>query len=125
MKIPADWAQYDDEEGTFAFFDTTHWTGNLRVTPIIADNSDSLKRYIDHEYNNSPNRIKVDDFKCVSYVKRIDRGGDKQTLYFWVFGKSEFIFVCSFTIDTKNEDTSVNKKEIDKVEKIIKSIKIP
>ena len=130
MKIPPNWSEYDDEEGTYAFFDTSHWTGNFRVTPLKIDgpdNSDSLKNYIDDDYNKNkdlnPVRSKVNDFNCVSYSKRIDQDGDKQTLYYWVLGKPGFIFICTYTVDTKNEDTADNKAELSKVEKIINSLK--
>ena len=45
--LPADWDEYDDEEeDTYAFFNSNSWTGNLRISPfrwMLVANSDDDK----------------------------------------------------------------------------------
>lgn len=46
--LPENWEEYEtDEINTNAFFDTTKWTGNLRITPfdyVITDSKEFLEK---------------------------------------------------------------------------------
>lgn len=44
-------------------------------------------------------------------------------MYYWVTGIQNNIFLCTFSIDKKDEATSRNKAELSIVEEVIKSIK--
>ena len=41
VKLPENWAEYDDAENTYAFFNTEKWSGNLRITHFRWQNTDA------------------------------------------------------------------------------------
>ena len=62
-------------------------------------------------------------FLTVLTIKK-DLLEDDLVIYYWAAGKKDNLFICSFTIDKKQEQTEQNKTELSIVEDIIKSIKI-
>ena len=129
-KIPSHWAEYDDgEDGTFAFFNTSKWTGNLRITPVHIGNStespsDKLKRLIDEEVedNQGASKINVGGYDCAHY-KNINTTSE-QLVFYWTTGKHNTLLICSFTIDTDEESSSQTEYELETVRQIISSIEI-
>jgi hypothetical protein len=132
LTLPENWEEYnDDVEGTSAFFNTKNWTGNLRITPIKWENledpnEDKAAKYLAQELKNNENstRIKIGDFECAHYRKDVLQDGEDLVIYYWITGKKNIVFICSFTIDKKQELTLENEAEIRLVQNIIKSIKI-
>ncbi len=74
-KIPTYWAEYDDDdEGTYAFFNTEIWTGNLRITPAILGHdteapNDKFKNLIEGEIKDNEGAIKtyIGNYECAHY----------------------------------------------------------
>lgn len=132
LTLPANWEEYNDgEEGTYAFFNTTIWTGNLRISPfrwteVIDPNEDKAGQFIKEELssNEGATQIMLGDLNCVQYKKDILQDKDELLMYYWVTGKNESLFICSFTINKKDEQTKQNISELKIVEDIIKSIQI-
>lgn len=131
LSLPVNWSEYDDEEeNTYAFFNTSFWTGNLRITPYkLAEPVEPGKvgQFIEDELSNNEGstRIILGDLDCVFYKKDLPQDEEDDLLiYYWVGVRNENIFICSFTINKKEEKTKENILELQVVKDIIKSIQI-
>lgn len=132
LTLPADWEEYDDgEEDTYTFFNSKSWTGNFRVTPfrwtnVVEPNEDKAAKFIAEEVteNKGATKIKIGDFECAHYKRDIQQDGDKLVIYYWATGKKNNLFMCSFAIDKKKEQSKQSKSELLIVQNIIKSIKL-
>lgn len=125
MELPNNWSEYEDEEGTFAFFNTYRWTGNFRITPMrwMKDGEHKASQYIRNEALENEGAIltKIRDWETAFYTKGLDDGN---FMYYWVTGEGNTIFLCSFTIDKTFLNTQEHKEELLIVEDILKSIRI-
>jgi len=131
LTLPNGWSEYEDEEGTYAFFNVKHWTGNFRITPFKWEQTnnpgdDKAGKYILGELNDNEGaiEIKVGAFSCAHFKKSIIQDTGEFVIYYWITGQGNNLFICSFTIDKKQEETRENKSELEKVAQIIKSIRI-
>lgn len=133
LMLPVDWEEYEDtetDEGTYAFFNSKEWTGNFRITSFrwtsIGDSSDPAAKYINEELNENKGatKTKFGDLDCVHYKKDLLQEGEELVIYYWLVGRNDNLFVCSFTIEKRQQETEHNKAEIGVVEEVIKSIKI-
>lgn len=121
------WAEYDDEhDSTHAFWNEVEasWTGNFRITafqwPDLRDsNEDKANQYIASEIleNIGAQKIKLGDYDC-GYYKKESQDGDNQVIYYWITGKQNDIFICTFSIDKKQETMPVNERELISVQKM-------
>lgn len=119
--LPDDWIEYEleDEKNTNGFFDTSGWTGNLRVTPlnIKTDNPiEFIKQELTDTNSKEQNWIKI---KVFSYSV----GSDDLWIYYWYLIENSKVYICSFTIDIDNKETEKNHRELLKVETILKTLK--
>jgi len=125
IKLPENWSEYEDEEGTAAFFNTVKWSGNLRITPLrIGDAEiDKTPASVSSINNDNSNAIiiKLGDWDAAFYKKE---SSDVCTTFYWTMGTTNFWFVCSFTIDIDFLNTEINAEELIVVEEILGSIKI-
>jgi hypothetical protein len=132
LTLPANWDEYDDgEDDTYAFFNSKSWTGNFRITPFrwtqVKDSKDDkAAKFIAEELAENDGAVKkrLGDFECAYYKKELKQDGDSLVVYHWAVGKKDNLFICSFTINKDQEFTKQNKTEFQRVEDIIKSIKI-
>jgi hypothetical protein len=129
LSLPVNWEEYDaEEENTYAFFNASSWTGNLRITPLrLTEPVDPAKieEFIEDELSNNEGatRVMLGNLDCAFYKKDfLQDGEDDLLIYYWVGGKNENIFICSFTISKKEEGTKQNSIELKIVEDIIRSI---
>ena len=129
MTIPADWEEFDDDDGTYTFFNSKVWTGNFRVTPFRwtkADDQyqDKASKYITSELtaNKEASKIILGNYNCIHYKKSLTENNEEIVVYYWMTGEKNKLVLCSFAIDKKQEDTSQNESELQKVQNIIKSI---
>jgi hypothetical protein len=132
LTLPKEWAEYDDEvEDTYAFFNTENWTGNFRITPFrfelpTESSEDKAYQFILDEIteNEAATEIKIGDFPCAFYKQdSVGNLGDL-VIYYWIIGRMNNLFTCSFTIDKKQEFTNENEAILETVRNIIRSIKI-
>jgi hypothetical protein len=47
---------------------------------------------------------------------------DELVIYYWVLGKNNCVFLCSFSIDSKNDGTPSNETELAIIVNVIESI---
>ena len=133
LALPTDWEEYDDNdtEDTYAFFNSKKWAGNFRITPfrwtdVVDPDEDKAGEFIAEELqeNKIATKIKLGDFNCAYYKEDLLQEGNDQVIYYWMAGKKDNLFVCSFTINKDQEHTDYTKAEINIVQDIIKSIQI-
>ena len=132
LTIPEYWEEYDDgDEDTYSFFNTMKWSGNFRITSFrwldIEDpNEDKAAQYISDELTeyNQAIKLKIGNLECAYYKKDFQQENKNLLIYYWTTGTKNDLFLCSFTIDKNQEQTEENKKELQIVLDIIKSIKI-
>ena len=122
IALPENWAEYDDEKNTNAFFDTTDWTGNLRITPIKIDPKKG-KELLETEINSF--KGKAEKFRTQNGFDglRYSEKSESDFIYYWYLIVKDKMFICSFTINFTEKATKKNETEITKVTKIIESIK--
>ena len=128
--LPVDWEEYDDgEEGTYAFFNSKSWTGNLRITPIrwenIADPAeDKAEIFIKKRLANNKQavRIKLGEWDCVHYKQEVNEDNQSFVVYYWETGKIDSILICSFAINKVREGSKANRAELILVQQMIRSI---
>jgi hypothetical protein len=126
VKLPKNWAEYEDEKDTFAFFNTDEWTGNLRITPMTFTNKEEEKKaekYIKEEAieNNGAVITKVREWEAAFYTKSLSDGN---FMYYWVTGIGNQIFICSFTTDQGFLNTKKHEEELLIVKDILNSLQI-
>jgi len=119
--LPDNWNEYDleNEKNTNGFFDTSEWTGNLRVT--------CLNFQIDNPYDFIKNELAETDFTELAWDKirgfHYSEASDDLYIYYWYLIENKKIYVCSFTIDVENKETDKNRNEFVKMEGILKTLK--
>lgn len=124
--LPDNWSEYDDDEGTYAFFNTDKWSGNLRITPNKWENSsdpDIARAIIAGELKSNPKAVatKIGNWDAAFYSQK---GSDETLNYFWTTGTQNFIFICSFSVNIAFLGTDAHDKELCIVEKILCNIEI-
>lgn len=120
IMLPEKWAEYEDDENVNAFFDTENWTGNLRIT-VIEVNKNIDDNYIEEEFKSRPKAKKIITQNSLTGLKYTEESQDG-LMYYWQIFHENKLFICSFILNPEN-DNNLNKTEIEKVEKIIYSIK--
>ena len=129
LTLPDHWDEYDDgDEGTFAFFDTKNYSGNLRITPFHWENAkpgeNKAAQYINEETDENEGAIgiKIGNDHGVHYKKDIIQDGEELVIYYWCIGENSDIYICSFTIDKIKEHTTGNETALTIVQNILASI---
>ena len=87
MKLPDEWEEYeDDNEGTYAFFNTKSWSGNLRITPLRISNADNnmvvefLKSEL--EKNEGALQINIEKHTIVSFKTYSTQNAKEFVIYY-------------------------------------------
>ncbi|RQO74415.1 hypothetical protein DBR43_03200 [Pedobacter sp. KBW06] len=127
------WEEYDDDDSTHAFWHETEtsWTGNFRITAFQWPNTnaphvDKAYEYITTEIaeNAGAQRIILGQNDCAYYKKESQQDGVANVVYYWITGKQNDIFICTFTIDKVQESMLINERELTSIQSMITSIKI-
>jgi hypothetical protein len=126
LELPANWAEYDDEDNVSAFFNTEQWSGNLRITALrwpTDTEIDKTSEYIASELNDNAGAIctKLGEMDAAFYTKE---AANDCIIYYWVTGKENNLFLCSFTIDKSFFNTARNTEELTIVENMLNTLKV-
>jgi hypothetical protein len=117
--LPENWSEYEsDEKNTNAFFDTTNWTGNLRITPLNYYIKNP-KEYL--EKNKIEKKAELFDWKNIQGIYFVDNSSNNEINY-WFIIENNRLFICSFFIGQLNGKEEI-EKELNKVEIILKTLK--
>lgn len=119
--LPDNWSEYglEDEKNTNGFFDTSGWTGNLRITPLNLK-TDNPTEFIKQELTDT-NIIELNWEKIEAFS--YSEPSNDLWIYYWYLIENLKIYICSFTIDSDNTETVKNRRELIKVENILKTLK--
>ena len=124
IELPENWAEYDDEKNVNAFFNTSEWTGNLRITPLKVDRNESAE-FLKKELERPSGKVKPFKTKTGFEGLRYSENGNKdEFMYYWFIIANEKMFICSFTIDLDKKDTKENQMELTILTEIVSSIKL-
>lgn len=133
LLLPEDWEEYNEsgnEEG-YTFFNSNNWSGNFRVTPYRWTDTDSntenkAKEFVSEQLieNEGAILLKIGVFDCAHFQIETVQNVNQLVVYFWVLGKDNFLFMCSFTTRKSTDSSKGNKSELDVVQGIIRSITI-
>lgn len=123
IQLPKNWEEYEDEKNTDAFFNTTEWTGNLRLTPITIDQTKSVQLLKNEAASLNGKAILFTTKSGFEGLKFTEENGEDYMYYWYVYAKDK-MFICSFTIDTNQKDSNKNKEELLLVSGIINSLKL-
>ena len=129
IQLPENWSEYDDDDenqNTYAFFNSKQWSGNLRISFIHwkgTSNKDKANNYIQSELLENENVciIKINDRNAAFYSKE---SVDNNLIYFWITGAKNNLFICSFTVDKSHLETDSHTRELGVVEQILHSIEV-
>jgi len=108
-----------DEKNTNGFFDTSEWTGNLRITPLNIQ-VDRPSEFIKSELTDTDyEELTWDKIKAFYFSET----SDDLYIYYWYLIENLKIYICSFTIDIEIKETDKNHTELVKIEDILKTLK--
>ena len=123
MMIPSEWEEYDDEEGTYAFFDPNEWKGNFRITPFQFErNVDETT--IENLLNKPFSKIIAGDKICLYYIEEIKSEDEHSIMYNWYFYLFTYMFISTFTINYGDKNSDKTKAELSKIISMINSLKL-
>jgi hypothetical protein len=119
--LPDNWSEYEleDEKNTNGFFDTSGWTGNLRVTPLTIKIDNPIEFIKSELTDTNAKEQNWDKIKAFSYSE----ASDDLWVYYWYLIENSKVYICSFTIDIDHKETEKNRRELLKVEAILKTLK--
>ena len=100
MNYPASWSEFEDEEGSFLFYNPICWTGNFRISAYRGNTSDfgmeSLKREV--KENGAGTQIQnLNGIPCVYRKEPLVENGGRYTVHYWLAGMEDVVFECTFT----------------------------
>jgi hypothetical protein len=118
LEYPASWAEFEDTEDTFLFYNPNKWNGNFRISAFRDSAKDYANQCISWELKNNPTstKIKVGEWECAYSAETFQEEGAWYTTHIWVTGKDDLSFECSFTVVKGEERTPA--------EEIIQTLKI-
>ena len=94
---------------------TLHWENRLGEDA----SAKLVARHV--QQNEGAVLIKMERFDCAHYKVITEDQGGELVMYYWVFGKDNHLFICTFTTDKQQE---LDKTSLLEVEGIIRSIRI-
>ena len=118
LEYPSSWAEFEDSEGTFLFYNPNKWCGNFRISAYKDAAKDYARQCIAYELKENPTStaVKVGVWDCAYSAETFQEEGAWYTTHIWVTGKGDLSFECSFTVAKGGERTPA--------EEIIRSLHI-
>ena len=119
IKLPENWSEYEtDEKNTNAFFDTTKWTGNLRISPMnfdIKNQDEYLNKLLSEK---EAEKFEWKNIKGIYFIEN----KNNEDINYWFLIQNNKLFICSFIIGHLNGKTEI-ENELNKVDNILKTLK--
>lgn len=105
MVYPSSWSEFEDNEGSFLFYNPDTWTGNFRISAFKADTAargamnygkDAVKAELSE--NPSASLVKIGTLECAYSKEMFQEDGTYYTTHLWITGIDNVAFECSFTV---------------------------
>lgn len=117
LSYPATWSEFEDGEDSFLFYNPDVWTGNFRISAYRGKGAyadECLFREL--KENPQARKVQVGTLLCAYSAEDFEEDGETYTTHFWVTGRKDVSFECSFTV----------KKDgaVDEAERVIRSLEV-
>lgn len=118
LEYPATWCESEDTEETFLFYNPNKWSGNFRISAFKDTSKDFARQCIAMELKQNPTSttVRIGGWECAYSAETYQEEGAWYTTHFWVTGKDDICFECSFTVNKGGERTPA--------EEIIRSLQV-
>lgn len=99
LRYPETWNEFEDEEGSFLFYNPEKWVGNFRIS-VFKDTSLSYANEVladERKWNTSAQDVKVGSWKCVYSCENFTESGEDYVTHLWMTGSLDTVAECSFS----------------------------
>ena len=117
LSYPAAWSEFEDGEDSFLFYNPDVWTGNFRISAYRGEGAyadECLFREL--KENPQARKVQVGTLPCAYSTEDFEEDGEAYTTHFWVTGRKDVSFECSFTVKKGGA--------VDEAERIIRSLEV-
>lgn len=117
LAYPAAWSEFEDGEDSFLFYNPDVWTGNFRISAYRGEGAYANECLL-RELKDNPQarQIQVGALPCAYSAEDFEEDGETYTTHFWVTGRKDVSFECSFTVKKGGA--------VDEAERIIRSLEV-
>lgn len=100
MEYPDTWYEFEDEEGSFLFYNPNKWTGNLRVSAFKDDSKNYARQMMQEELQNYKNaqQKKIGSWDVILTAENFEEEGRSYSSYIYLLGHSNTVLEFSFTV---------------------------
>lgn len=128
ITVPEKW-EVEEDDGTFTFSDPKDWKGNFRLTPFTFGLNTGIAtapEFLLDEMRENPGAVRqrYADLDGVHYVKHLEDGDDRITIFYYTLGFGNYIFLFSFTVYRDDEKSDDTRAELVEVKKAMNSLVI-
>lgn len=99
LQYPEDWSEFEDEEGSFLFYNPEKWSGNFRISVWKDASSSYAKEVMADEFKQNPQaeNVTVGTWECAYSKETFTENGETYVTHVWLTGCSNTIAECTFT----------------------------
>ena len=118
LKYPDVWNEFEDEEGSFLFYNPEKWNGNFRISAYKDRSLSYAEESLREELKNNDQAVlkSIGRWKCAYSCETFMEDGAAYTTHFWITGAGNVSVECSYT--------AVKGTPVTVAEKIIESLEI-
>jgi hypothetical protein len=106
MDYPSEWSEFEDEAGTFLFYNPNIWTGNFRISAYRDEQkgADGKSTYASDavaaalKENRDARRVQLGAMTFAYGRESFEENEQSYTDHYWVGGDGDTMFECSFTV---------------------------
>lgn len=100
IEYPDTWYEFEDEEGSFLFYNPNKWTGNLRVSAFKDESHNYAKQMMHEELNGFPGACmkKIGPWEVVASSEQFQEEGRSYVSYTYLMGVGNTVVEFSFTV---------------------------
>lgn len=100
LEYPCQCNEFEDEEGSFLFYNPEKWDGNFRISAFKDSSANYAESCMADELrsNPAPSQVTVGDWKCIYSKESFLEKGESYDSHFWITGKGNVSIECSFTV---------------------------
>lgn len=102
---PDAWHEFEDEPGSFLFYNPISWTGNLRVSAMMDTSPQYAAEVMRHELKEYEGAVRqnIGGHEYVYSKETFQEGGAWYTSHFWVTGKRQTVVYLTYTLPKGND----------------------